>query len=69
MADIHGVKAVHIFGGIDGFEDALGVDLRGQRKLNEDAVDGVVFVQAVDEAKTAPLPTEADLLTDVYVRY
>jgi len=25
--------------------------------------------KAVDEAKAAPLPTEADLLTDVYVRY
>jgi acetoin:2,6-dichlorophenolindophenol oxidoreductase subunit alpha len=28
-----------------------------------------VIDRAVDEAKAAPLPTEADLLTDVYVRY
>jgi pyruvate dehydrogenase E1 component alpha subunit len=37
-----------------------------------DAVDaevGVLIDRAVDEAKAAPLPTEADLLTDVYVRY
>ena len=37
-----------------------------------DAVDAEVATlidKAVDEAKTAPLPTEADLLTDVYVRY
>jgi len=37
-----------------------------------DAVDAEVTTQidkAVDEAKAAPLPTEADLLTDVYVRY
>ena len=25
--------------------------------------------KAVEEAKAAPLPTAADLLTDVYVRY
>jgi TPP-dependent pyruvate/acetoin dehydrogenase alpha subunit len=37
-----------------------------------DAVDAEVATmidKAVDEAKAAPLPTEADLLTDVYVRY
>src|ERR1700759_3691884 len=37
-----------------------------------DAVDAEVAAlidRAVDEAKAAPLPTEADLLTDVYVRY
>src|SRR5579864_7042100 len=37
-----------------------------------DAVDADVAVlidQAVEEAKAAPLPTAADLLTDVYVRY
>src|SRR5580704_6882079 len=37
-----------------------------------DAVDAEVAAlidQAVDEAKAAPLPTRADLLTDVYVRY
>ena len=37
-----------------------------------DAVDAEVAAlidRAVDQAKAAPLPTEADLLTDVYVRY
>ncbi len=37
-----------------------------------DAVDADVATmieRAVVEAKAAPLPTEADLLTDVYVRY
>jgi pyruvate dehydrogenase E1 component alpha subunit len=37
-----------------------------------DAVDAEVAAlidRAVDAAKAAPLPTEADLLTDVYVRY
>jgi TPP-dependent pyruvate/acetoin dehydrogenase alpha subunit len=37
-----------------------------------DAVDAEVAVLidgAVESAKAAPLPTEADLLTDVYVRY
>ena len=30
---------------------------------------GAEIDKAVDDAKAAPLPTEADLLTDVYVRY
>jgi pyruvate dehydrogenase E1 component alpha subunit len=37
-----------------------------------DAVDAEVaetIDAAVEWAKAAPLPTEADLLTDVYVRY
>src|SRR6201991_5384669 len=37
-----------------------------------DAVDaevGALIDRGVGEAKAAPLPTEADLLTDVYVRY
>ena len=37
-----------------------------------DAIDaqvGAEIDRAVDDAKAAPLPTEADLLTDVYVRY
>ena len=39
------VKAVHIFRGIDGFEDALGVHLRRKRKLDQDAVHAVVAIQ------------------------
>jgi len=34
-----------------------------------DAEVATLIDKAVDDAKTAPLPTEADLLTDVYVRY
>ena len=34
-----------------------------------DAEVAVLIDGAVDAAKAAPLPTEADLLTDVYVRY
>jgi len=34
-----------------------------------DAEVATLIDKAVDEAKAAPLPTEADLLTDVYVRY
>ncbi|HEY1003698.1 MAG TPA: thiamine pyrophosphate-dependent enzyme, partial [Streptosporangiaceae bacterium] len=34
-----------------------------------DAEVGALIDRAVAEAKAAPLPTEADLLTDVYVRY
>ncbi|MGN6172360.1 MAG: thiamine pyrophosphate-dependent dehydrogenase E1 component subunit alpha [Gaiellales bacterium] len=34
-----------------------------------DAEVATMIGKAVDEAKAAPLPTEADLLTDVYVRY
>jgi hypothetical protein len=45
------VKTVNILRGIDGFKDAPGVDLRRERKLNQDAVNGVVFVQVVDESK------------------
>jgi acetoin:2,6-dichlorophenolindophenol oxidoreductase subunit alpha len=34
-----------------------------------DAEVAIMIDKAVGEAKAAPLPTEADLLTDVYVRY
>src|SRR5260221_4258042 len=34
-----------------------------------DAEVATMIDKVVDEAKAAPLPTEADLLTDVYVRY
>ena len=37
-----------------------------------DAIDGEIklrIVQAVAEAKAAPMPTDSDLLTDVYNRY
>src|SRR5205807_9480323 len=37
-AEIDGVEAVHIFGGVDGFKNALGIDLLGKRELDENAV-------------------------------
>ena len=45
--------------------------LRNQGLLREfgDAEVATLIDTAVADAKTAPLPTEADLLTDVYVRY
>src|SRR5882724_2694718 len=46
--EIDGVEAVHVLGGIDGFEDALGIDLRGKRELNQDAVNVVVAIQVFD---------------------
>ena len=30
-AKIDGMEAIHVFGGVDRFEDALGIDLRGKR--------------------------------------
>src|SRR6266404_1861085 len=47
-AEIDGVEAVHVLGGIDGFEDALGIDLRGKRELNQDAINVVVAIQVFD---------------------
>ncbi len=45
------MEAVHVFGGINGFEDALGVHLRRKRKLNQDAVDIVVAIQIFDNGE------------------
>ena len=45
------MKAVDVFCGIDRFENALGVDLRGEGKLDENAVDRVVVVEIVNEAE------------------
>src|SRR6202030_4497816 len=50
-AEIDGMKTVHVFGGIDGFEDALGIHLRGKRKLDENAVDVVVAIQVFDDGE------------------
>src|SRR5713226_10355138 len=49
--EIHGMKAVNVFCGIDSFENALSVDLGREGKLDENAVDGVVVVQVLDEAQ------------------
>ena len=50
-AEIDGVETVNVFGGVDGFEDALGVDLFGKRELDEDAVDAIVAIEFVDEVE------------------
>src|ERR1700716_3660056 len=50
-AEVDGMKAVHVFCGIDGFKDALGVYLRRERKLDEDAVDIVVAIQVFDNSE------------------
>src|SRR5712692_377449 len=49
--EIYRMKTVNVFCGIDGFENALGVDLGREGKLDENAVDGVVVVQVLDEAQ------------------
>jgi len=51
----------------DGVRQALAPLLRQIDAI--DAEIGAEIDKAVDDAKAAPLPTEADLLTDVYVRY
>ena len=43
-SDVDGVESVDILAGRDGFEQALGVDVRGKRELDEDAVDFVAGV-------------------------
>jgi len=46
-----------------------GARLGGRGHGGVDADVAVLIDQAVEEAQAAPLPTAADLLTDVYVRY
>src|SRR5260370_40370013 len=45
------MKSCHVLCRIDRFEDALGVDRGREGKLDEDAVDGLVAVQSVNEAQ------------------
>ena len=45
------METVHVFGGIDGFQDTLGIYLRGKRKLNENAIHIVVAIQVLDDGK------------------
>ena len=42
------MKAIHVLGRIDGFQDALRVYLRRKRKLNKDSIHVVVAVQVFD---------------------
>ena len=48
-SEIDGMKTVDVFCGVDGFENFFCVDLFGEGKLDEDAVDVVVAVEIVDE--------------------
>ena len=57
---IDGMKAVDIFGGIDGFEDAFGVHLFGQRELDEDAVDAIVGVEFATRWRSSSVVTLAE---------
>jgi hypothetical protein len=50
-AEVDGMKTVHVLGGIDGFQDALGIDLRGKRKLDENPVNVVVAIQVFDDGE------------------
>jgi len=50
-AEVDGMEAVHVFGGIDGFEDALSVDLRRKGELNENAVNVVVAIEVFDDSE------------------
>ena len=49
FAETDGMKSVHVFRGIDSFENGFCVDLLWERKLDEDAVDIVVAIQIVNE--------------------
>src|SRR5712672_499879 len=44
-AKVHRMEAVHIFCGINGFENSFGVDLRREGKLNQDSVHRIVVVK------------------------
>ena len=48
-ARIDGMKSVHVFRRIDRIQQTLGVDVRGQRKLDQDAVDLVARVELSDQ--------------------
>ncbi len=50
-AEIDGMETVHVFGGIDGFQDALGVHLWREGKLDENAVDVVVAIEVFDDGE------------------
>src|ERR1700682_2925894 len=49
--EVDGMKSIDVFGRIDGFEDALGVDLGRERELNKDAVNIIVAVQIIDHGE------------------
>ncbi len=52
-AGVDGMKAVNILNWIDRIQQRLGVNLGGERKLDEDTVDVVTRVEIGDEFKHA----------------
>ena len=49
IADVGGVEAVDILIRRDGEQDALGIDVGGQRKLDENAIDFIAGIELLDE--------------------
>ena len=47
---VDGVKAIDIFGGIYRRDHLPGIDMGRQRKLDEDAIDGSICVEALDKS-------------------
>ena len=41
------MKTVDVFGGRNGFGDRLGIQMIGERELNDEPIDGVVLVEFV----------------------
>src|SRR6266567_3058766 len=50
-AKINGMEAVHVFGGINGFQDALGIHLRRKRELDKNTVNIVVAIEVFDDGE------------------
>ena len=50
-AEIDRMETIYVLGGIHGFEDALGVHLRGKGELDENAVNVVVAIQVFDDGE------------------
>ena len=48
-ADIIGVEAIDIFVGLNTFDDQGGIDVGGQRQLNQDAIDRRILIELVDQ--------------------
>src|SRR5271168_723062 len=53
-ADVYGMKAVDVLRRVDRFEDSLCVHLRGERELDEDAVDVVAMIQIFNDLEQFP---------------
>ena len=49
--EIDGMKTVHVFCGIDGLQNTLGIHLGRERKLDKNAVDVVVAIQVFDDGE------------------